>query len=255
MRSQPTYKKKFRTAGFLSLISLLFIALTGSFLLPGTHKNSISDGYKPSENNLFEPLSVTTHVNIDSLIQYLISSGQTTYMWEIEEDSAWSDLHVLLPLAKFEGIQIYVSLLPPSLSPPICQSCNYSEPYELDYITWAREIAALSLSYSNFKGYTIKNLQENLDLGYLTPSYINSMIDAGLLINENLQFVFGIEAPTGVTASLRNKNINPNLPYNSPFNGVQEYWGAYWYNTISTSWEIHSLELGCRSLKILIMMH
>ena len=87
------------------------------------------------------------------------------------------------------GTPVWVSLLPPSECPPINPNGNYSEPYRLDYITWAKEIAKLSLRYSNLKGYQVQELQENLNLSYLQQSYIDSIEAAGKSINPKLQLI------------------------------------------------------------------
>jgi hypothetical protein len=101
----------------------------------------------------------------------------------------WTDLIDFLPNAKMAGISIWVSLLPPSKTPPICPTCNYSEPYRLDFIRWAKEIANLSLRYSNLTGYAIGDLQKNLNLGYIKQTYIDSMITTSKSINPKLQFI------------------------------------------------------------------
>ena len=121
------------------------------------------------------------------LFVYPIQAQTNTY--NIEKANAWEDLQTYLPEAKMAGTSVLVSLLPPSECPPRNPSGNYSEPYQLDYVTWAKKIAELSLRYSNLKGYGIKNLQENLDLGYLTQNYINNVKAAGTAINPKLQFI------------------------------------------------------------------
>ena len=112
-----------------------------------------------------------------------------TKLIRIFEPNDWTKLIDSLSKAKMAGINIYVSLLPPSKTPPICPTCNYSEPYRLDFIHWAKEIANLSLRYSNLTGYAIEDFQENLNLGYIRQTYIDSMITAGKSINPRLQFI------------------------------------------------------------------
>ncbi len=131
----------------------------------------------------------TSHINIDSLITKLEASNVSTYYYEIKNPNDWEDLSTFLPKAKISGIIVCVSLMPPSKTPPVCTSCSYSEPYELDYITWAKEIAYLSLRYSNIIGFNIEDLGENLNLGYLKKSYIQSIITESASINPKLQFI------------------------------------------------------------------
>ena len=130
-----------------------------------------------------------SHVNVDSLISVLSTSKVNAYTWSIKETNDWADLSTFLPNAKIAGITALVSLLPPSETPPINPTGNYSEPYQLDFITWVKEIAKLSLRYSNLTGYTIDNLQQNLSLGYIRQSYVDSMLSAGKSINPKLQFI------------------------------------------------------------------
>lgn len=140
---------------------------------------------------LFPYVSAQTssyHVNVDSLITQLKLTNVTNYTWCIIQPNDWNDLAVFLPRAKMSGISVQVALLSPSESPPINSTGNYSEPYQLDYITWAKEIAQLSLRYSNLQSYTIDNLQYNLNQGYLTQSYINNMISTSNSINPKLPF-------------------------------------------------------------------
>ena len=101
----------------------------------------------------------------------------------------WTELIDSLSNAKKAGISIWISLLPPSKSPPICPTCNYSEPFRLDFIQWAKEIANLSLRYSNLTGYAIEDFQENLNLGYIRQTYIDSMEAESKSINTKLQFI------------------------------------------------------------------
>ena len=65
----------------------------------------------------------------------------------------------------------------------------YSQPYRIDYITWAKKIAKLSIRYSNLVGYVIDDFWENVrENTLLTPTYINKMVTAGKVINPNLKF-------------------------------------------------------------------
>src|ERR1035437_9113002 len=112
-----------------------------------------------------------------------------TKLISISAPNDWTNLIDSLSKAKMTGISIWISLLPPSKTPPICPTCNYSEPYRLDFIHWAKEIANLSLRYSNLIGYAIEDFQENLNLGYIRQTYIDSMVTTGKSINPRLQFI------------------------------------------------------------------
>lgn len=111
-----------------------------------------------------------------------------TENYTIDKVNSWENLLSFLQEAKINQTLVRITLLPPSQSPPINPDGNYSEPYRLDYVKWAQEIARLSLRYSNLREYTIKDLQENIDLGYLNQSDINNIITASDTINSNLSF-------------------------------------------------------------------
>ena len=64
-----------------------------------------------------------------------------------------------------------------------------SEPFGLDFILWAKEIAKLSLRYSNLKGYQVEDFQENVNLGYFSQAYIDSIEALGISTNPKLQFI------------------------------------------------------------------
>ena len=109
--------------------------------------------------------------------------------WIICGPTSWQDLKNYLPEAKMNGISVSVMLLPPFQSTTICSQGSYSEPFGNDYIRWAQEIASLSLRYSNLTQFGIYELRENLNLGYLRHTYIDSVITAGKSLNPRLQFI------------------------------------------------------------------
>src|ERR1035438_1241095 len=145
----------------------------------------------PSFHHLQEHVSLFLTVIQLSIILFVSIppiNAQTKLM-TISGPNDWTDLISFLPNAKMAGISVWGSLLPPSQSPPICPTCNYSEPYRLDFIRWAKEIANLSLRYSNLTGYALEDFQENLNLGYIRQTYIDSMIVTSKSINTRLQFI------------------------------------------------------------------
>ena len=98
--------------------------------------------------------------------------------------------------------------MPPSKTPPISPTGNYSEPYKLDFKTWAKEIANLSLRYSNLKEYAIEDLQENFNLGYINQSYLDSILATGKSINPKL--LFDTLTPTSKTYYVSNSGNDNN---------------------------------------------
>ena len=142
------------------------ISLVGNY--PKTHYPSLTS------NN--------EHINTDSLVQYLTTSDLKTYAWQIDKDNSWEDLKNSLPGLKIAGISINVSIMAPSNNSP-------SQPFGFNFITWAKEIANLSLRYSNLKGYSIKDFQENVNLNNFNQTYIDNMDSAGKQTNPKLQFI------------------------------------------------------------------
>ena len=169
--------------------SIYLLVILGLVYTVNAQVNISHSKYSSRTNNLYKT-SKTNLVNINQLTQGLTKTSTNTYIWNIGTSSNdWEDLHNFLPQAKIDGISVRINLLAPNQSPPICPSCNYSEPYRLDYMLWAQEIANLSLRYSNLKEFTIDNIQENLNLGYLTESYLNSIETKGESINPKLKFI------------------------------------------------------------------
>ncbi len=141
------------------------------------------------EDVIFD-IRIKVYLFVFSILFLFCSSlkGQSI-TWNIDNPNSWHELQSYLPEAKMTGTSVWVSLLPPNQMPPINPTGNYSEPYRLDYLTWAKEIAKLSLRYSNLKGYLIKDFQENVNLGYFRQTYIDSIGAAGISINLKLQFI------------------------------------------------------------------
>jgi hypothetical protein len=133
-----------------------------------------------------EPRTKDGRVDIDRLIQELVDLKANTYHWLIWHASTdWEDLHTFLPAARQNGIKVWVSLVPPSESPP--NTKNYSEPFRLDYLRWAQEIARLSVREPNLVAWSIDDYTHNLR--FFTPEKMRDILDAAHKINPTLAFV------------------------------------------------------------------
>jgi len=64
---------------------------------------------------------------------------------------------------------------------------NYSEPFRLDYIRWAKELAKLSRKHPNLKAWVIDDFGGNLWL--YTPDYMKKMVGAMKEINPHFAFL------------------------------------------------------------------
>ena len=125
-------------------------------------------------------------VDIPVLVRRLTELRVNTYfflIWHRETD--WEDLKLFLPAAQSAGIDTWVYLVPPSESPPI-YGTRYSEPFRLDYMRWAEEIALLSLAHPNLKAFVIDDFWANRNL--YTPAYVSTMRQTARDINPNMEF-------------------------------------------------------------------
>ena len=129
------------------------------------------------------------HVDCERMVQRLKDLGANTYMWLIWHNANdWEDLHEFLPLAKQAGITVWVYLVPHSETAFQDARWPYSEPFKLDYVRWAQEIAKLSLEYDNLIGYVIDDFWGNFNPERFSIEYVREMIEAGRAINPEIKF-------------------------------------------------------------------
>jgi len=131
------------------------------------------------------PMLESGFVDYDKLITELKSLHANTYHWlDRAGKTDLNALKVFLPMAEKAKIKVWVTLVPPSESPPL--SSHYSEPYRLDFEQWSIALAKLSLEYPNLVAWSIDDFVHNLKL--FTPSYVKQFLDAGRAINPTLAF-------------------------------------------------------------------
>jgi len=130
------------------------------------------------------------HVDCPRLIKRLGELGVNTYMWLIWHNANdWEDLQTFLPMAREAGIKVWVYLVPHSETTLQNPQWPYSEPFRLDYIRWAREIALLSLQYPNLVGYVIDDFWGNFPReDRFSIEYTRQMVEAGKAVNPALRF-------------------------------------------------------------------
>ncbi len=169
--------KAVRMASIFMLLTLASMLAYGYFSIP-------AGGVKGVYNN--EPRLADGHVDTTALISAIKSSGANTYNYLIGHAATdWEDLPAFLEAAGREGIDVWVTLLPPSESPPY--SASYSEPHRLDFLAWAKAIAGLSLSHKNLKAWAVDNLDH--DCGFFTEEYLGHVVQASRGINPGLKFI------------------------------------------------------------------
>ena len=129
------------------------------------------------------------HVDNERLARRLAELGANTYMWLIwHSPNDWDDLHAFLPLAEKAGIAVWAYLVPHSESGLQDPRWPYSEPFRLDYVRWAQEIARLSLEHRNLVGYVIDDFWANVQPDRFSPAYLRKTVAAGKAINPKLRF-------------------------------------------------------------------
>ncbi len=124
-------------------------------------------------------------LDVERMVERLAGLAVDTYfylIWHRETD--WEDLKRFLPAARAAGIDVWAYLVPPSESPP--RMSRYSEPFRLDYLRWAEEIARLSLTEPNLKAFVIDDFHVN-DL--YTPEYVRRMRERARAINPRMRFL------------------------------------------------------------------
>jgi hypothetical protein len=133
-----------------------------------------------------EPRLPNGRVDIDRLMSELAEIKVNTYNWLVARAvTDWDDLRLFLPRARRQGIRVWVTLLPPSESPP--HTRHYSEPFQLDYERWGVEIASLSLKEPSLVAWSIDDFVHNL--GVYTPDQVRRIIERSRAVNPKLAFV------------------------------------------------------------------
>jgi hypothetical protein len=124
-------------------------------------------------------------VDMQRLLDELVELRANTYNWLIwHRDTDWEDLQAFLPLARAKHINVWVTLVPPSESPP--KARWYSEPFRLDYVRWADELGRLSDRESNLVAWSIDDFCHNLKT--FTPETVQAM--RAKTRQHNSQFAF-----------------------------------------------------------------
>ena len=122
-------------------------------------------------------------MDIPKLISELIDLRANTYNFLISHTTNdWDDLKLFLPRAREENIAVWVTLLPPSESPP--RGKRYSEPFRLDFDRWAEALAKLSLTETNLVAWSIDDFFHNEK--FFSPEMVKQFTDIGRKINPRL---------------------------------------------------------------------
>ena len=120
-----------------------------------------------------EPRQPDGRVDVQRLVAELTAIKANTYnflVWRAATD--WEDFKLFLPRAQEHKIKVWVTLVPPSESPP--HTRQFSEPFRLDYQRWAVEIAKLSVQQPNLVAWSLDDF--SYDSKTFTPEYMEQMV-------------------------------------------------------------------------------
>jgi len=132
------------------------------------------------------PRRADGRVDLEFLIRDLGAIRANTYNWLVWHAATdWDDLQAFLPLAREKQIRVWVTLVPPSESPP--RAKNYSEPFRLDYERWGVEIAKLSLGHPNLVAWSIDDFVHNAK--ELNPDRMRKVLAGARAVNPKLAFI------------------------------------------------------------------
>ena len=187
---------------------------------PPAERATALQGCLATYDNL--PRRADRRADLPRLLRELAELGANTYNFLIwHEATDWDDLRAFLPLAHAQHLRVWVTLVPPTESPPKTKA--YSEPYRTDYVRWAGEIARLSVTEPALVAWSIDDFAHNL--GTYTPATVRAMLTAARAVNPRLAFVpclyfrqltpkfaaaYG-ELIDGVLFPYRNESVKANL--------------------------------------------
>jgi hypothetical protein len=172
------------------LFGLLLFGVSGCAGVRGSFGKA-SDARKNSLRGTYgtyagEPRLANGRMDLEGLVADLAEIRAHTYnflIWHAATD--WEDLQEFLPLARQKNIKVWVTLVPPSESPPHTKA--YSEPFRLDYERWAVEIARLSRKHPNLVAWSLDDFSHNGKI--LTPERLEGILTGAREINPKLAFV------------------------------------------------------------------
>jgi hypothetical protein len=124
-------------------------------------------------------------IDTKALAQRLKYLGVTKYYWLLwHAPTDWDDLKLFLPMAAQAHLDVWAYLVPPSEGP--AGGYPASEPFKLDYLKWAEELARLSLQQTNLTGWVLDDFYANRK--FFTPDYVRQMQIRSKSINPRLVF-------------------------------------------------------------------
>jgi hypothetical protein len=149
-------------------------------------------------------------VDVGSLASKLSGTNANTYNFIIsDQEKDFVSLGEFLPEAESMGIDVWVTILPPSELP---ESRRYDVAYT-DYVGIAERIARLSLDHKNLKAWSIDNVLVDY---YFTDAYVGTITSAAKAVNPGLEFIPVVYYPNVASQSFGGMSRH--------FDGVQFYY-------------------------------
>jgi hypothetical protein len=169
------------------LLGLLLACLPATaFAAPAPDAPAPPDFRRCAGTYASPPRLADKRVDVPRLLGQLRDLNADTYNWLVwTGPDDWADLKAFLPVAREQGVRVWVTLVPPSESPPHAK--HFSEPFKLDYFRWATEIARLSVEHPNLVAWSIDDFTHNLRV--FTPAHLGEMLGKAREINPKLAFV------------------------------------------------------------------
>ncbi|GIL25042.1 hypothetical protein [Actinocatenispora comari] len=131
------------------------------------------------------------HIDTPRLIKKLKALHVNTFYYTVwDEPTDWPDLvNEFAPAAQRAGILVWVGLAPPSECFPnkdahLAGRC--SRPYETDFLTWAKQVANLSMKYPNVVAWAIDDFLIGDNAKLFTHDYLTQMRQITKAINPKL---------------------------------------------------------------------
>jgi hypothetical protein len=135
------------------------------------------------------------HVDTPALIARLRAIHANTYVYEIwDTPTDWQDLVTeFAPAATRAHIAVLVYVVPPSECTAPTDPVRYrrgacSEPFQTDYVAWARAVATLSRQQPAVIGWAIDDFLNSPNPRTFTPGYLARITAAAAAINPTLEF-------------------------------------------------------------------
>lgn len=123
--------------------------------------------------------------DIEATVRGLKALGARCGVYPIarkDQSNNYNNFRKLLGATKGTGIELWTVIIPPS------EGAN-SLPYKADYLTWARELAKLSLQFTNFRGFNIDDIDQDGSEKTFTHDYLCKIYNEKKKINPNFLFV------------------------------------------------------------------